>query len=388
VSQGQTAKRLTLVTPTLSSGGSERALVLLAGGFLEQGYQVDVITLAGKEHDFYQLPNGVRRIALDISSPSSNLFQAVWNNFHRGLILRRAINSLQPDVVISFLSATSVLTLISLIATRFIVIANEQASIQALQSAVWYCLIRLTFPLAYKVASVSDGVDNDFAWLPARKRAVIYNPLTPINYDELILDRLPAGVDPDKKWLVAMGRLVKQKNYPLLLKAFKTIADKHPDWQLLIFGEGHLKPELEKLRGDFGLNDRVVFPGVTNNPFAIFKHSQLFVMSSHWEGLPTVLFEALSCGLPVISTDCPSGPREIIRNGIDGLLVPTDDVTALAAAMNRLMSDDSERQRFAARAPEARERFSLKEILAKWELLINEAIRCSATGSANAQRHK
>ncbi|MBW4621968.1 MAG: glycosyltransferase family 4 protein [Cyanosarcina radialis HA8281-LM2] len=374
MSPGQTTKRITLVTPSLSSGGAERALVLLARGFLEKGYQVDVITLTGVEHDFYQLPDGVRRLALDISSPSSNLAQALWNNFHRGLILRRAIHALQPDVVISFLSATSVLTLVALIATRFIVIANEQASIQALQSALWYYSIRITFPLAHKVVSVSDGVDNDFAWLPARKRAVIYNPLTPINYDELILDRLPSGVDPDKKWLVAMGRLVKQKNFPLLLKAFKTIADKYPDWQLLIFGEGHLQAELEKLKDDFDLNNRVVFPGVTNNPFAIFKHSQLFVMSSHWEGLPTVLFEALSCGLPVISTDCPSGPREIIRDGIDGILVPTDDVSALAAAMSRLMSDEAERQRFAARAPEIRERFSLKEIVAKWESLISETI--------------
>jgi glycosyltransferase involved in cell wall biosynthesis len=374
VNDNYSSKRIVFVTTSLSFGGAERALILLAGGLVKKGYKIDIITLAGVEYDFYPLPEGVNRLALGITGKSSGIAQAMRNNLYRFWVLRQAINSLKPDLVIPFVSVTNILTLFSLIGTSYPVIVNEQNSIKDLPNQWWHYFLRFTYPLAFKVASVSEGVDSDFAWLPKSKRVVIYNPLTPINYDELALDSLPPGVDPEKKWVVAMGRLVYQKNFPLLLQAFKTIADRHPNWQLLIFGEGILRAELEQLRDDLGLSQQVVFPGVTKNPFAIFQHSQLFVMSSHWEGLPAVLFEALSCGLPVVSTDCPSGPREIIRDGVDGILVPTDDASALAAAMNRLMSDEGERQRLAARAPEVRERFSLKEILGKWESLINEAI--------------
>jgi glycosyltransferase involved in cell wall biosynthesis len=169
--------------------------------------------------------------------------------------------------------------------------------------------------------------------------------------------------------ITAMGRLTYQKGFDLLLQAFKKIADAHPHWQLMILGEGALRKDLERQRDELGLTKRVRFSGLVDNPFPILQGSSLFVMASRYEGFPCALLEAMACGLPVVYTDCPSGPSEIIREGIDGLLVPNGDVAALGNAMDRLMSDAGERQRLAARAPEVLERFGSDKIISQWESL-------------------
>jgi GalNAc-alpha-(1->4)-GalNAc-alpha-(1->3)-diNAcBac-PP-undecaprenol alpha-1,4-N-acetyl-D-galactosaminyltransferase len=373
-SDNQKIMRLTLVTPSLSCGGAERAAVLLAGGWLKKRYEVSLITIAGTERDFYKVPDGVHRLALNLTRNSPTPFHALWNNLYRIFVLRKTIQSLQPDVVISFLAEINILTLLALIQTKYPVLVSEQNNPGTNTKKMWNKLRHWTYPLANKVVSVSEGVDNYFdSWLPKNQRAVIFNALQPINDDSGTFD-LPKGVDPNKKWMIAMGRLVYQKNFELLLLAFQKNIARYPDWQLLIFGEGELRKELENLRDTLGLSDRVLLPGQTNNPIAVFKSAKLFILSSRWEGLPAVLFEALACGLPVISTDCPSGPREIIRDGIDGVLVRNEDVSALTAAMERLMSDEEERKRLAARAPEVSERFSLDNVIGMWEVVLKEVV--------------
>jgi glycosyltransferase involved in cell wall biosynthesis len=169
--------------------------------------------------------------------------------------------------------------------------------------------------------------------------------------------------------MTAMGRLTHQKGFDLLLQAFSRIAERHPDWQLLILGEGDLRNDLERQRAELGLTDRVQLPGVVIDPYPVLRSSDMFVMASRFEGFPYALLEAMACGLPVIYADCPSGPGEIINNGSDGILTPTGDVEALAIAMDRLMNDEGERQRLAGRAPEAMQRFSLSKTVDAWEEL-------------------
>ena len=364
--------RLTLVTSSLSCGGAERAAILIAEGLLKKGHQVSFVTIAGTERDFYKVPDGVHRLALDIAGNSPTPFHALWNNLYRLRVLRQTIRALQPDAVISFMAEINILTLLALTQTNYPVIVNEQNNPDTDTQNLWKQLRHWIYPRANKVVSVSEGVDSYFDdWLPKTQRAVIFNPLQPINDEPDTFD-LPKGANPNKKWAIAIGRLVYQKNFELLLSAFHKIIDRYPDWQLLIFGEGELRKELENLRDQLGLGDRVLLPGQTNNPIAVLKASQLFILSSRWEGLPAVLFEALACGLPVVSTDCPSGPREIIRDGVDGILVPNEDLSALIAVMERLMSDEEERKRLAARAPEVAERFSLDKIMGMWEVVLKE----------------
>lgn len=365
--------RLTLVVPSLKSGGAERASVLLAEGLLQKGHEVSLITLYAEEADFYELPTKVRRLALNIASDSPTLVHAIWNNFNRISVLKKEIRLLQPDIVISFLKETNILTLLALNNTDIPVIISEQNNpILDANGGLWDKLRSFIYPTASKVVSCSKGVNDCFDWLSEDKRAIIYNPLTPIASEQNTNIPKTITVDSDKKLLVAMGRLTYQKGFDILLSAFHKIADKHTQWQLVILGEGELRSQLEKQIMELGLTNRVILPGVIKNPFPFLKKSEIFVLSSRYEGFGNVIIEAMACGLPVISTDCPSGPREIINNGVDGILVPTEDVSALASSIERLILNPQESAKLAETARKTVERFELEQIVENWEDLIAE----------------
>jgi GalNAc-alpha-(1->4)-GalNAc-alpha-(1->3)-diNAcBac-PP-undecaprenol alpha-1,4-N-acetyl-D-galactosaminyltransferase len=368
--------QVTLVIPALTSGGAERVLVMLAQGFLQRGHSVTVITLSSKDTDFYSLPPAIERVALNLRQKSSNLMHGIWNTIVRLMQLRQVVRETQPDIVISFMASMNIFTTIALFKTKLPVIGTEHCSAKMFPCGQpWELFRRPTYRGLHKLVSVSQGVDSEMAWLPKAKRTVIYNPfLLPKNFQDKII-HYPNGVNPDKKWIITMGRLIPEKGFDLMLTAFQKIADRYPEWQLLILGEGELRHNLEILRENLGLSESVVFTGSISNPFPFLKHSQLFVLSSQTEGFPMSLGEALACGLPVIATNCSSGIRELMRDGIDGILIPNQDVAALAAAMERLMSDELERNRLATLTVEVLERFSLDKVLDEWETLIDEILK-------------
>ncbi|MBE9044416.1 glycosyltransferase family 4 protein [Pleurocapsales cyanobacterium LEGE 10410] len=368
--------RITLVTPSLYSGGAERVVVSLAEGFQLQGHQTTVITGSEPSHDFYQLPPGVDRTALGIMKNSHGSIDAIKNNLKRISLIRKAIQLSCPDIVISHLTEFNILTTLALLNTNHPVIIAEHCDPNLISyGRLWEILRRIVYPFAGRLVSVSQGVEDYFTWLPQAKKIVIYNPFFIPHNSGVEVVEIPAGVNPEQQWIMSMGRLTQQKGFDLLLEAFAQVAPQHPDWQLVILGEGELRSDLEQLITKLNLQERVVLPGRVKDPFPLLRRAQLFVMSSRFEGFPLAHGEAMLCGLPVIATDCPSGPRELIRDGVDGILVPNQDRSALARAIERLISNPEERQRLAMSAPEVGIRFSLNKIIQRWIELSERVIQ-------------
>ena len=365
--------KITIVIDSLKGGGAQRAAVLLLEGLITRRYQVSLITIYGEEADFYQLPLKTPRIALKVAGVSPTIVDAIRNNIRRFRHLRQAIAATQPDVVISFLDKVNVLTLIACRGQKYPILVSEQNDpTQNKIGRMWDRLRRIVYPWATQVISCSQGVDQNWHWLPPEKRTVIYNPLAVTSQTAADIE-LPAPLNPKSKTIVAMGRLAPQKGFDLLLNAFASIAPQHPDWQLLILGEGELRADLEAQKNRLELQNRVAMPGIITNPFPLLKKCDLFVLSSRYEGFGNVMIEAMACGLPVVPTDCPSGPNEIITDGVNGILVPNQDTQALATAMSESIKSDRQRTQLATAAQQSLARFELDNIVNQWEKLINFA---------------
>jgi len=270
------------------------------------------------------------------------------------------------------MSRTNVLVILASLGLNLPVVISErdEPALRAI-GKIWDYLRRWSYAKSFCLIVQSQRVLAYFPEIPKPQIRVIPNPvICPNGFTSKSKNKEPKRT---AKVLLAMGRLHEQKGFDLLLKAFANVAPKYPEWNLVIWGEGELRSFLERLRDQLGLQDRVLFPGITKQSYEEMKQADLFVLSSRWEGFPNVLCEAMACGLPVISFDCPCGPREIIREGIDGILVLPKDAGALASAMDRLMGDEEERDRLAIRAPEVVERFGLEKIMGMWENVILSA---------------
>ncbi len=171
-----------------------------------------------------------------------------------------------------------------------------------------------------------------------------------------------------------MGRLVPLKGFDKLIAAFCTIAERRPTWDLEIWGEGPERPRLEQLQKGCAFQHRIHLPGITTSPHEMLRSADIFVLSSEYEGFPMALCEAMACGLPVISFDCATGPREIISHQQDGILVPPGDVESLAKAMAQLMASPSDRTRLGGQAMRILERFGPETVLKQWDALLSHIL--------------
>jgi glycosyltransferase involved in cell wall biosynthesis len=173
-----------------------------------------------------------------------------------------------------------------------------------------------------------------------------------------------------RRRLVSLSRLSIEKRPILLLRAFADVAERHPEWDLEFYGVGPQRNTLEHLAEELAPPGRIRVCGFTNDPYGALAGADLFVSSSSIEGFGNAIWEALACGVPVIAMDAGPSVRALVRHGVDGLIVPENNVAALASALERLMTDEAERKRFAARAPEVVDRFSLESALKQWDDLL------------------
>lgn len=363
--------RLTLVIHSMASGGAQRVMAISANSWAARGWPVTLLTLSDSTVPcLYELHPAIRYRPLGLARASHGLVEGAINNARRTPALRKAITISRPDVVISFIDETNVQVLAATIGTGLpVIVAEHTDPAPNPPPRPWRLLRQVLYPCASRVVVLSETAKAYFPWTIRRKAVVIPNPVLPPPPVP------PAECDRTERRsgrLTAIGRLSPEKGFDLLLRAFAEIAPRHPNWSLVVWGEGAERSRLETLRDELGLGGRAHFPGWTSDVYAELRRSDLFVMSSRYEGFPMALCEALAAGVPAVSFDCPSGPRQIIRPGIDGVLVPPADVGALARALDALMGDEKRRQRLAARGPEVVERFGVERVMSMWDELFRD----------------
>lgn len=358
-------QRLTVTIPALTGGGAERTAAVLANYWAAADHQVTLITLASADRDVQALDSRITRVGLNALHESQSTAQALWNNAHRLRKLRRAIRASRPDAIISFLDQMNVLTLMASrrLGARVVIAERTNPEMHSI-GGLWSRLRRWTYPWCSTLVVQTEQVRRRLEPF-AGPQAVAVIPNGVAAPAECGTSR-----EAGERSIVAMGRLAPEKGFDLLIEAFATLAARHPSWNLLILGEGPHRAALEELIRARGLGGRVMLPGWERNPHRRLQAAEIFVLSSRYEGFPNALLEAMACGLAVVSSDCPYGPAEIVRHGIDGLLVPVDDPRALASALDRLMSDEAERRRLGTGAREVLERFSLSAFFAKWDAVV------------------
>ena len=334
------ASRIAIYLPSLRGGGAERVAVTLANAFARAGVYVDLVLVTREGPYLSEVDAGVRIVDLKARRVLGSLVPLV-----------KYLRSARPTALLSMFHHANVLALVARrlagVRTRIVVRAQDMrvAATDAGQRAFGRTVAWLA-PRAYRhadaVVAVSRGVAEDLCGVDARLRArtrVIFNPVVD---DNLFAQ---AQQTPAHPWfqepvpvVVAVGRLAIAKDYATMLRAFAQLRAQQ-ECRLLILGEGSERENLERLAGELGIADVVAMPGFASNPFAAVARARLFVLSSRTEGLPNALIQALALGARIVATDCPSGPREILRDGRFGRLVPVGDADALATAMIAALED-------------------------------------------------
>jgi glycosyltransferase involved in cell wall biosynthesis len=401
---------LALLLPSLAAGGVGRVVLHLAAAFRAAGHPVDLVLCKAEGVYLETVPSGVNIVRLQPDGRLAARARLLQLDPRRAALLARPallawrpapvqpyladlaryLNRVRPGVVLAAKTPTNLLALwarrLGNAETRVVVAEHTQLSQAIARSRKWRWryiapLVGCDYADADAIVCVSEGVADDLARtarLPRSRLTTIYNPVVTPALAACAAEPAPhPWLEPGAATpvVVAAGRLAPAKNFALLLRAFARLRAQRTA-RLLILGEGRERPMLEALARSLGIDADVALPGHVSNPFAAYSRASLFVLSSDWEGLPTVLIEALACGCPVVSTDCPSGPDEILERGRYGTLVPTGDATALADAMARTLDAPLAAELLRARGDE----FTLEKSARRYLELLEPLLRGPGAG--------
>lgn len=337
-------KKIIFLLPSLGGGGAERTVIQLANSFAAQGLNIHLAVCN---------LNGEKAKLLPEVSPKIELINFNCGRVMNGITpLKLRMQTEQYDCLVATQTHTNIVAGIakklSGVNTRLIFreVSTPSKNIkrQGIAKFVLKSLVNWTYPMAQQVVCVSKGVEADFRDYYGYKKnnlTTIYNPVLDDSYFEKLT--APAAhkfFNETNKVILAVGRLTEAKNFGFLIRSFKALHDQHPDTRLIILGEGELRAEFEALITELVLTEVVDLPGFDSNPYAYFKYASLFVLSSNWEGLPGVLIQALASKVKVVSTNCPSGPMEILDDAKFGLLVECNDQAGLTQAMHQAIFAD------------------------------------------------
>ncbi len=353
---------ITFFISSLGSGGAERVVSTLASELTDRGYRVSIVLIANRNRN-YALPETVQLRYLDCNQDLKKNALLRWPL--RLKKIRRAIRELQPDLVISFMSETNIDVCLAALGLRLPIIVSERndPAIDPASKAK-QLLRRIAYLRAQGFVFQTPDARDYFSRRIRQAGTIILNPLTA---------KIPQPFEGVReKRIAAVGRLNAQKNYPLLLQAFGEFSKEYPDYTLEIYGQGNLEAQVTGEIARLGLEGKVILKGFCADVHNAIRTAAFYVMSSDFEGMPNALIEAMALGLPCICTDCPcGGPRMLIEDGQNGLLVPIRDPQALTTAMKQMAAHPEQAAQMGKQAQKVRTRVEVTAITDQWVEYMN-----------------
>lgn len=352
----------------IGSGGSDRVVCLLANELVARGWAVDICALTDDPQIQRHLRPEVHVSFLPAIRVSARLAR-VGARIAMGIRMVNRYRRRHPEsVIVSFIAWVNICTMIGTVGQRGPAVLSERTDPRrdpGSRAARW--VRDLCYRHADALVFQTPDAQSHFAEVPGQISQVIGNPITP---------SLPAWNGSGESRTIATAcRLEDPKNLPLLLGAFRRFNMTHPDFHLTVYGEGKRRADLERLRAELGLADKVSFPGHCDDVHSELSRAAFFVLSSDFEGMPNALLESMAMGMPVISTDCPiGGPRMLIDTWHNGILVPVGDEEALASAMTNLADDDQLARSLGAQAAVTGGSYTLSHIADRWESVLRDSM--------------
>jgi glycosyltransferase involved in cell wall biosynthesis len=361
--QGIKNTSVLIIVSDMGAGGAQRVISHMTTQWTESGKSVVLVTFSNHEDDFFTISKSVKRVSLGLHTPSNNLWSAVKNNILRIHSIHKVIKLESPDVVMSFISTTNILTILASFGLNKRVVISERSdpSIEDL-GIPWQKLRTIFYKFADIVTANSMGALNSMSkYVPESKLKYVRNPLRYINSDEEV---------EKENIILCVARLNREKGVDVLLDSYASTFEQFPDWKLLIVGNGELEVELKNHAKNLGISSHVIWAGKVKDPSAYFLKSRIFILPSRREGMPNALLEAMSCGLPCIITSASSGPLEIVKDKVTGLVVPNEDADSMSNAITTLIRDKGLRDKLSIGALDAVSKIDMTTVYDEWESLL------------------
>lgn len=361
----QKVNSILFVISSLGSGGAERVVSELANYFCKKDIEVSIL-LISNDNVSYEIDENVKIIYGSNQIDGKN---RISDFFSRISLIRKYVRLIQPSITISFLSTINIYSCLALgFSKNKLIVSERNDPKRSPDESIKRIIRNIVYYFSEGYVFQTDEARNYFCRKIKNKGVVIANPIKP---------DLPDVYNGDRaKKIVAVGRLEEQKNYSLLIKSFNLIADEFKDYKVEIYGEGQERNKLEKQISDLNLSNRVLLMGRHNDVHDRIKDASLYVLSSHYEGMPNALMEAMALGLPCIATNCSGGgPKKLITNGVNGILVENDDEVALSKEITLVLQGSQISKDLSNKATLVRSDFSIDIIGGLWLDYITRIIR-------------
>lgn len=348
-------KSICVVTRNMAAGGAERVIAQLLTAWCKHGVDCRLILL-DKKPLFYDIPHNVQLHEIGVLSSSAPV-----DKLKKYQQVRKIVKQTSPDVVLSLPEEIGIFVIGALLGTGVPVYVSERNDPRTMPyKKITRMLRKCLYPFAAGYIFQTGQAASFFSKRIQKKGIVLPNPLD--------LSRVPEPHSGQRrKVVVGAGRMDKQKNFPLLIDAFARFYKTHPEYTLVLYGDGDLREALTEYAHSRLPESAVSLPGRESDLLNKMRDAALFVLSSDYEGMPNVLIEAMACGVPCVSTRCPSGgPEELIENGVNGVLVPVGDVAAMAKAMTALIDHPDEAEHMAQKATAIRRGLDAEIVCRQW----------------------